>query len=243
MKPHTVTRSLLSRAGLAAAALALALPVQSLHAQESAPGRGLTAQFEVEFLKSIIDHHFSALRMSELAAGTDTTRNAELGRYNEGTSPTPGYAATPAKAQSGSIRSMARMENRAQREEIDQARMYLKNWYGQSHEPQLTDMGRQQIQLLESTPAGAQFDHAFLETMARHHYMAVTEATECLVAADIKHEALHRYCAGIQHEQLRSIDEMRDMLCHRFEICDYQPLSGLRGRHTGSASEMGGTGN
>jgi uncharacterized protein (DUF305 family) len=221
---------------MAAAALALAWPVQ---AQESAPGRGLTAAFELDFLKSMIDHHYSALRMSELAAGTDTTRNAELGRYGEGTSPTPGTAATPAKALSGSIRSMAREENRVQREEIDHAQMFLKTWYGQMHEPQLTDMGRRQIQLLESTPAGAEFDHTFLETMARHHYMAVTMATDCLVASDIKHSPLHRYCSGIQHAQINGINEMRDMLCNRFGFCDYQPLQGLRGRHTGSGSESG----
>jgi uncharacterized protein (DUF305 family) len=213
MKLHALTRAATARHGLAAAALALLLPMQPVHAQEGSPGRGLTAEFEVDFLKSIIDHHYSALRMSELAAGTDTTRNAELGRYAEGTSPTPGTAATPAKARSGSIRSMARMENRMQREEIAHAQMYLKHWYGQTHEPQLDNMGQRQIQLLESTPAGAEFDHAFLETMARHHYMAVTMATDCLVAADIKHKALHRYCAGIQHNQLNGIEEMRDMLC------------------------------
>ncbi|NML16939.1 DUF305 domain-containing protein [Azohydromonas caseinilytica] len=223
--------------------MAVSLPVQPLHAQEGSPGRGLAAGFEIDFLKSIIDHHYSALRMSELAAGTDTTRNAELGRYAEGTSPTPGTAATPAKARSGSIRSMARTENRMQREEIAHAQMFLKNWYGQTHEPQLDDMGRRQIQLLESTSAGAEFDHAFLETMARHHYMAVTMATACLVAADIKHKALHRYCSGIQHNQLNGIEEMRDMLCHHFEICDYQPLRGLRGQHTGNDSEQGSPSN
>jgi uncharacterized protein (DUF305 family) len=187
MASHSFTRALVSRGCLATATVALLLPAQAVHAQESTPGRGLTAAFEVDFLKSMIDHHYSALRMSELAAGTDTTRNAELGRYGEGTSPTPGTAATPAKALSGSIRSVAREENWVQREEIGKAQMFLTMWYGQTHEPRLTDMGRQQIQLLESTPAGAEFDHAFLEALARHHYMAVTMATDCLVASDIKH--------------------------------------------------------
>ena len=243
MQPSSVARSFVSRTGLAAAAaLALALPVQSLQAQENGPGRGLTAAFEVDFLKSMIDHHYSGLRMSELAAGTDTTRDPELGRYGEGTSPTPGTTATPAKSPSGSIRSMARQENRVQREEIGKAQMFLTRWYGQTHEPQLTDMGRQQIQLLESTAAGAEFDHAFLETMARHHYMAVTMATDCLVAADVKHVPLQRYCSGIQHMQINGISEMRDMLCNRFKYCDYQPLQGLRGRHTGSEGEPGSGG-
>lgn len=242
MASHSFTRALVSRGCLATATVALLLPAQAVHAQESTPGRGLTAAFEVDFLKSMIDHHYSALRMSELAAGTDTTRNAGLGRYGEGTSPTPGTAATPAKALSGSIRSMAREENWVQRKEIGKAQMFLTMWYGQTHEPQLTDMGRQQIQLLESTPAGAEFDHAFLEAMARHHYMAVTMATDCLVASDIKHNLLHRYCSGIQHAQINGINEMRDMLCNRFKFCDDQPLQGLRGRHTGSGSEFGAGG-
>ena len=38
-------------------------------------GRGLTATFEVSYLKTAIDHHFSALRMTELAAGTDEQRD------------------------------------------------------------------------------------------------------------------------------------------------------------------------
>ncbi len=242
MQPPSMVSSLVSRAGVAAAALALALPFPAVQAQESGPGRGLTATFEVDFLKSMIDHHYSALRMSELAAGTDTTRNPELGRYGEGTSPTPGTAATTARALSGSIRSMAREENRVQREEIGKAQMFLRTWYGQTHEPQLTDMGRQQIQLLEGTAAGAEFDHTFLETMARHHYMAVTMATDCLVAADVKHVPLQRYCSGIQHMQINGISEMRDMLCNRFKFCDYQPLQGLRGRHTGSDGEPGAGG-
>lgn len=42
------------------------------------PGRGLTRQFEINYLKFIADHHFSALRMTELAAGTDAVRDAEI---------------------------------------------------------------------------------------------------------------------------------------------------------------------
>lgn len=39
------------------------------------PGRGRTAAFEVNCLRFIINHHASATRMTELAAGTDPTRD------------------------------------------------------------------------------------------------------------------------------------------------------------------------
>ena len=44
-----------------------------------APGRGLTAPFEREYLRFVIDHHFAALRITELAAGTDLTRDQTIG--------------------------------------------------------------------------------------------------------------------------------------------------------------------
>lgn len=61
------------------------------------PGRGLTGPFEVEFMKLTIDHHFTAMRMTELAAGTDLQRNGPL-TPSEGTAPTPGFPSTQAKA-------------------------------------------------------------------------------------------------------------------------------------------------
>jgi uncharacterized protein (DUF305 family) len=65
-------------------------------AAAEAPGQGLTARFEVEFMQMTIDHHLTALRMTELAAGTDLQRDPAISAA-EGTSPTPGFAASPAK--------------------------------------------------------------------------------------------------------------------------------------------------
>jgi len=39
------------------------------------PGRGLTRDFEIQFIENTIDRHFSALRMTELAAGTPPQRS------------------------------------------------------------------------------------------------------------------------------------------------------------------------
>ena len=74
------------------------------------PGRGGTAQFEKNYLVFIINHHYSALRMTELAAGTDPMRDPQVVSPQEGTSPTPGFGATPAKASDDEIRSMAAWE-------------------------------------------------------------------------------------------------------------------------------------
>lgn len=88
-----------------------------------------------------MDHHFSALRITELAAGTDATRDATIGAA-EGTSPTPDFGATPARAGMDEIKSMARRANRAQREEILEAAKMLRDWYGLSYQPKLTAPGQ-----------------------------------------------------------------------------------------------------
>lgn len=116
-----------------AAALAGLVPVPSM---ADAPGQGLSARFEVEFMQLAIDHHFSALRMTELAAGTDLQRNPELSA-SEGTSPTPGYVASPAKSTLDDLKSMARRNNRMQREEILTMQRYLRDWYGVQYQPRV----------------------------------------------------------------------------------------------------------
>lgn len=217
-----------------------AVAIAGCSAQADEPAPGVANGFEVEYLRFAIDHHFSALRMTELAAGTDAARDSPLANPAEGVANTPGFAATPAKAAADELKSMARMENRAQREEIAAAQRMLRDWYGTSHEPALSAEAQQQLQLLDSVTAGNDFDHTFMEVLSRHHFMIAARSNECLVAADQKHQELHRYCSGIQHAQVNAINGMREMLCTRFQICDYQPLQGLRGRHTGSQSEPGG---
>lgn len=209
-------------------------------ARADAPGVGLTAPFEIDYLKSIMDHHFSALRMTELAAGTDATRDSGVPSPNDGTANTPGFGVTPAKSQIDGIKSLARRNNRMQREEIQTAQRFLHDWYGINYQPAPDAMQRRQIRLLESAQPGAQFDHLFLETLSRHHYLATTMSNECIVASDLGHFELTRYCSGIVNAQLNDIDEMRHTLCERFQICDYQPLRGLHGRHSGSEAEAGG---
>lgn len=214
------------------AAFTLALSVFSLTALAAEPGRGYTRAFEIDYLKFIIDHHYSALRMTELAAGTDMDRSAGISP-DEGTSSTPAKPAVQAKASSDQLKSMARRNNRMQREEILTAQMFLRDWYGINYRPQLRSPGLEQIALLERSEPGTTFDHLYMEVLSRHHFMALEPSVRCQVASDPAHSELHRYCSGIVHGQINDIEDMREMLCRDFSYCDYQPLTGLRGRHSG----------
>lgn len=202
-------------------------------AQAEEPGRGLTAQFEIDYLKRIADHHFSALRMTELAAGTDVTRDPAVSPM-EGTSPTPDREAVQAKAVSEELKSLARRNNRVQREEILTALGFLRDWYGIQYQPRIDRRGQAQIALLEQAPAGAEFDHLFMEVLSRHHFLALEPSVRCQVARELEHHMLERYCEGIVRSQINDISDMREMLCRDFSICDYQPLVGLKGRHSGN---------
>ena len=193
------------------------------------PGRGRTASFEVSYLRFIIDHHFSALRMTELAAGTDVTREAKIDPH-EGTSPSPGFEDTPAKATLEDILSMARGANRMQREEILRAQMFLREWYGQEYMPRLRPSGRVLIGLLEKAAPGREFDRVFLQAFSRHHYEALHPSLDCQVSRELRHDDLERYCAGIVHAQVSEITDMRKLLCREFGICDFIPGAFRTGR-------------
>lgn len=214
--------------------LGVVLEPQALNAAE--PGAEVNAKFEVRYLKFISDHHFSALRMTELAAGTDELRDARVAP-EEGTSPTAGAQPTQAKAASDELRSLARRNNRMQREEILTALSFLRDWYGIEYQPRISQTSQAQIDLLESAPAGMQFDHLFMEVLSRHHFIAVQPSVRCQVAFDPTHGALQRYCSGIVHAQINDITDMREMLCAEHSICDYQPLVGLKGRHSGAEGQ------
>lgn len=221
--------------GLAATALTFSALAMA-PAQAEGPGRGQTAQFERDYLTFIIDHHYSALRITELAAGTDVQRDPPVNNPQEGTSPTPNTAATPPKAGMEDIKSMARMGNRMQREEILKAQKFLREWYGVNHTPTVRPEGQQIIQVLEQTPGGAQFEQAYLQLFSNHHYAALHPSLDCKVKADNDHHKLKEYCDGIVHHQAMEINDMRDMLCKQFSICDYQPSTGTRVQASATAA-------
>lgn len=209
-----------------ATAVAAALGVCLVLAMPSAAaesGGAHIARFEQHYLKFVIDHHFGALRMTELAAGTSLHRSAAIVPA-EGTAPTPNFRATVAKAALDEIRSIARRDNRVQREEILAAQRMLMKWYRVSHTPRLSAGAQDMIALLERTPAGAEFDKAFLRHMSHHHYEVLPASVQCVVGASLAHGELQRYCKGIVDAQAMEIDEMRRLLCERYADCHYQPF-------------------
>lgn len=197
------------------------------------PGRGLTGQFEIQFMKFAVDHHFSALRITELAAGTDVQRNAAISP-NEGTSPTPGYPFTGPKADLDDLRSMARQANRVQREDILMLQMFLRDWYGISYQPHVTPDGQEKIEILEAARPGKDFDHKFFEVFSRHHFMLMDSVNRCLTGSEPLHPDLARLCGDMWHGQISEIDGMRRELARHFGIVDYQPFKDPRGQHSGS---------
>jgi uncharacterized protein (DUF305 family) len=226
-----------------AAAAAVCMSLVTLPAAHAdGPGAGITASFEVDFLRMMIDHHYSALRLTELAAGTDPQRNGQISA-TEGTSPTPGFAATPAKATLDDIRSLARRNNRMQREEILNFQSMLREWYGIDYQPKLRPDGRHMIDVLEQAKPGADFNHLFLEVFSRHHFNMLQPASACVTGSDLTHEELRRECRTMWMAQIADIEMMRGELKKHFGISDYQPFrkhevmgerpSAPRGRHTG----------
>ena len=226
--PRTLTLRVARAIGLSTAVALVAAATPELNAERR--GRGLTALVEISYLTTAIDHHFAALRMTELAAGTDHQRDDAI-TPGEGTSPTPGFSATDPRAHSDDIKSMAREGNRMQREEILRAQNWLKAWYGITYSPRLTAEGKAGIAILEAN-RGQQFDHKFLEVFSRHHYTIVQRSFDCVVGSDLAHDELKRFCRTIVESQMNAIEDMRHMLCRMFGYCDYVPFSAPDGSHS-----------
>lgn len=55
-------------------------------------------------------------------------------------------------------------------------------------------------------------------------HQALRPTVDCLVGHELTHDALDRYCNGIVHAQKNDIDDMRELLCRQFGICDFQPF-------------------
>lgn len=233
----------LARTTLTSAVLSAAAAMISTAAIADQPGAGLTSQFEVEFMQRTVDHHFAALRMTELAAGTDPTRDAGI-QGQEGTSPTWGFSPSQAKATDDEIKSIARRNNRMQREEMMTLKRFLRSWYNIEYEPKLTGQSQAMINLLEQAQPGADFNHKFLEVFSRHHFSLMNPVNGCMTGSELQHHDLRRECRNMWHAQISDIEMMREKLKKQFNIADYQPFQGSeplqgnagapRGQHSGA---------
>lgn len=207
-------------------------------ANADAPGKGLTAKFEIEFMQMTIDHHFAALRMTELAAGTERTRTGVL-RPQEGTSPTSGFSETAAKATLEDLKSLARRNNRMQREEIQTLQTFLRDWYRIEYQPRVRPETQPLINALEQARPGSDFNHAFLEAFSRHHYTLLEPLNACMTGTELIHFELRNECRQAWHSQTMDIDMMRHDLKKHFRVEDYQPFNGRAPLQSPSGSPKG----
>lgn len=178
------------------------------------PIPGEVGAFEQAYLNFILDHHYSGLRATELAAGTavvgPTVPPGPWPAEPVSFPPTPGKATDPV-ALDVAIRS-----NAAQEREINEGEMFLRDWYGYVAELNIPPAGQQLINILEAAVPGDPFNIAFLDNFSDHHVMAIQRSAECINRAG--HAELRDYCRMIVEAQARDVDEMRDQLATRYGI-------------------------
>ena len=147
-------------------------------------------RFEVKFLKTMIDHHYGAIKMSELCKGR--TIHAEL-------------------------QEMCDMVIAAQSAEITEMQGWLQSWYGESETPSLTGKARRQVEML-SQLSGAAFEKAYMAILIEHHSMAVMMALDCLNQA--YHPEMLNMCAMMMAAQGDEIMQLRLWLMQWYGIND-----------------------
>lgn len=158
-----------------AAALVLATAVQA-----SAPAPMWDQQrFERQFITMMIDHHYGAVKMAQLADGRTT--HPEL------------------QAMTDEIET-------AQMAEIAEMQAWLQAWYGATHEPRLDRRTQWQVQMLGML-TGDEFEKVFMRTMIEHHAMAIRMGVDALQRA--YHPELINMAAMMTGSQADEIAQLR----------------------------------
>lgn len=203
--------------GLSTVAI-IALAVSAPPARADGPMTGATGAFELDYLQFILDHHYSGLRATELAAGTAVVGPTFSAPY-------PGNPAsfppTPAKGTNPVVLSVATMANLAQGMEIVEGQTFLQNWYGLTASLDIRPDGQMMINMLEAAAPGDPFNIAFLSNFGDHHVSAIERSLECINRAG--HAELRSYCQNIVTAQTRETQEMRAELARTYGIVDNDP--------------------
>ena len=164
------------------------LTIAPAAADEPAPDQS-TARYEADFLIGMIDHHAMAVEMAEICL--DKAIHPEL------------------KAMCESIKT-------SQSQQIEQMQTWLQDWYGVSHEPEMTAGDMRKMDKLAALD-GAEFEIEFMESMIRHHRKAITEGEQCLRRA--YHPELLELCENIIEAQSAEIAQMEEWLCQWYARC------------------------
>lgn len=167
--------------------LSLAM-MTAAHAAAPAPHRA-TVRYEVDFMSDMIDHHAMALMMA-------TTCEQ--------------------KAVHAELRELCTDIRMAQAQEIQTMQSWLSSWYGTSHSPEIKPGDRRRMERMAALPPAA-YEVEFMESMIRHHAIAIRRASVCLDRAD--HRELRNLCQNIIQTQLDEIRMMQTWLCEWYRHC------------------------
>lgn len=152
-----------------------------------------TARFEARFMAGMVDHHEMAIEMGEICLD---------------------------KAVHSELVSMCEDVVATQTAEREDLLTWLSTWYGVTHEPQMTPgQERQMDKLMELS--GADFEVAFMESLIRHHALAVVRAERCLDQAG--HASLLAMCGDIVEAQSAEISMLQTWLCDWYDRCRGRP--------------------
>jgi len=157
-------------------------------AEAPAPDQS-AARFEVDFLMDMIDHHAMAVEMAEICID---------------------------KAVHEELRAMCEEIKTSQSAQIEQMQGWLQDWYGVTHEPEMTPGQMRQMDKLASL-SGSQFEIEFMESMIKHHRKAIREGEVCLDRA--YHDDLESLCQNIIATQSAEIAQMEEWLCEWYDRC------------------------
>ena len=147
------------------------------------------ANFEIDFMTDMIDHHAMAIEMSEICLE---------------------------KAVHQELRERCQMIIETQSAEIERMQSWLSNWYGVSHEPEMKPGDMKMMERLASL-TGADFEITFMEMMIKHHEKAIKESRHCLDKA--WHEELLQLCHDIIAAQSAEIALFESWLCQWYGRC------------------------
>lgn len=184
----TSRNSTLRKVGILTVAILMSIATPAL-ASGPAPDER-TADYEIDFMTGMIDHHQMAIEMSEICLD---------------------------KAVHEELRSKCQDIIAAQSAEIEQMQSWLQDWYGVEHEPEMTAGDKRKLDKLASLD-GARFEIRFMESMIRHHRMAISEAEGCLDRA--YHDELQELCRNIIETQSAEIDLFEQWLCDWYNRCN-----------------------
>ncbi|WP_272027973.1 DUF305 domain-containing protein, partial [Kocuria rosea] len=189
--PAAAASAVLALGAVAGTGVATAAPAFA----QAPAGNEQSADFEVKFLKSMIDHHYMAVVMAQECVD---------------------------KAVHPELAAMCEDIITVQNQEIEQMQTWLQEWYGITYEPQLSTGDMASVQRLDQF-TGAEYEIRFMQSMIRHHWAAVREAETCLDRAE--HQDLLQLCQNIKTVQLSEIAQMQTWLEEWYDRQGGRPAS------------------